>query len=60
MTLNSIAILAYVILPTSFAHVISEPNQQVAACMVYMLRPICEIAQFMNWAPLMPSSWNGQ
>ena len=23
---------------------------------VHMLRPICEIAQFMNWAPLMPSS----
>ena len=26
----------------------------------YILRPICEIAQFMNWAPLMPSSWTGQ
>ena len=27
---------------------------------IYMLRPICEIAQFMNWAALLPSSWNGQ
>ena len=27
---------------------------------IYMLRPIHEIAQFMNWAPLMPSSWNVQ
>ena len=27
---------------------------------VYMLRPICEIVQFMNWAALLPSSWNGQ
>ena len=27
---------------------------------LYMLRPICEIVQFMNWAALLPSSCNGQ
>ena len=36
MSLDSIAILAYVILPTSSAHVICEPNPQVVACIVHM------------------------
>ena len=34
-----IAILAYVILPMSSAHVICEPNRQVVTCIVYIRGP---------------------
>ena len=49
-----IAILAYVILPTSSAHVICEPNRQVVACMAYTSRgpffaPYIDVLSHLLW-----------
>ena len=47
-----IAILAYVILPTSSAHVICEPNRQVVACIVYtwpVFCPLYDVLSHLLW-----------
>ena len=52
MSLDSIAILAYVILPTSSAHVICEPNRQVVACIVYtwpVFAPYIDVLSHLLW-----------
>ena len=47
-----IAILAYVILPTSSVHVICEPNRQVVACIIYVARffaPYIDVLSHLLW-----------